>query len=63
MSYPFQERLKDMDETSWKLKLMAVAGEVPVSEMCRQIVDRVFDLVDQTKIKEAEKKLGRRKTC
>ena len=63
MPYPFQMGVKNMDESSWKLKVMAISGDVPVSEMCRQIIDWAFNQVDQKKIKQAEKQLGRRKQC
>lgn len=61
MTHPFTPSCRHMEDTSRKLKLLAMAGGVPMTEMCRQIVDRVFDQVDREKIKEAEEKLGRRK--
>lgn len=61
MPYPFQMGLKNMGETSHKLKILAVAGGVTVAEMCRQVVDHAYDLVDQGKIEPARKELERGK--
>lgn len=57
--YPFQPNIKGLERTAYKLKLLAVAGEVSIPEMVRQVVDHVYDQADQLKLKEAEEEVGK----
>jgi len=59
MPYPFQPGIRDMERTAYKLKVLAVAGEVSIPEMIRQVVDHVYGQADQPKLKEAEEKVGK----
>lgn len=57
-SYPFQTNLQIWGGTSRKLKIIAVAGGVPITRIIEQIVDYVYERIPEEKLVEAKEKLG-----
>ncbi len=62
MPYPFQPGLKLMEETSWKLKVLSVAGGVSIKEIIKQSVNYIWNAVEEQspgKLARAKKEVGR----
>jgi len=64
MPYPFLPGVRDMDDTSWKLKVLSVASGIPITKTMRQAIDFVWDQVERQsphKLERAKRKVGDRK--
>ena len=58
MAYPFMCGLQIHGSASRKLKIMAVAGGVPITKLVEQVVDYVYEQIPEEKLSEAKRKLG-----
>ena len=58
MAYPFMCGLQIHGSASRKLKIMAVAGGVPITKLVEQVVDYVYEQIPEEKLAEAKEKLG-----
>ena len=58
MAYPFMCGLDIHGSASRKLKILAVAGHVPITKMVEQVIDRVYSEIPQERLAEAKIKLG-----
>lgn len=59
MPYPFPSKLKNLELTSYQLKVLAVASGTTIPEVLRWIVGNAFHNYDPEKIKEAQAKVGK----
>ena len=57
MVYPFQNGLRDMTDTSRKLKILSLVEQVSITEICRRIVSKQFTRTNPKRIKSALDKL------
>lgn len=58
MRYPFEAKLRYLEETSYKLKVLSVAEGKPITKVVKGIVDFAYDNLDDEARKKAVDKLG-----
>ena len=58
MAYPFMCGLHVHGSASRKLKIMAVAGKIPITKIVEEVIDRVYSEIPRERLAEAKEKLG-----
>ena len=53
MPHPFSPGLKDLEETSYKLKIIATIWETTMTDAIRQIVDEYYEAFPEEEIEDA----------
>lgn len=57
MAYPFQPKLAIDGDTCRKLKIIALSAHIPITKVCEQIIDYVWEQIDKIKLQKAEEEL------
>ena len=58
MRYPFEAKLKYLEETSYKLKILSVAEGRPITKVVKDVVDFAYDNLDAETRQKAMDKVG-----
>ncbi|GEM_PF-5736012 len=61
MPYPFAGKIRNLEEASYKLKILSVARKEPISKVIARAVDGIFGKCDPQEIQEAISKIGKSK--
>ena len=58
MRYPFGAKLRYLEETSYKLKILSVAEGRPITKVVKEVVDCAYDSLDAETRQKAVDKVG-----
>lgn len=58
MRYPFEAKLRYLEETSYKLKILSVAEGRPITKVVKDVVDFAYDNLDADSRQKAVDKVG-----
>jgi hypothetical protein len=58
MRYPFEAKLRYLEETSYKLKILSVAEGRPITKVVKDVVDFAYNNLDADARQKAVDKVG-----
>ncbi len=61
MPYPFVQNMRNMEDAAYKLKVLSVAMNKPISKVAARAIEKAFEEYDRIKVGNAIIKVGVRK--